>query len=121
MQMAPSGGQICNLCKWRHLVAKFETYASGATWWPNLEPMQVAIFLSAGEITQDKEAIPWVRCASGNVYFQNPMSGSKVSLITPFHSTTRQTRQDIFRVNWSSCLENTSIHTVIVHRWSNIA
>ena len=28
--------------------------------------MQVALYL-AGEITQDKESIPWVRCASGNV------------------------------------------------------
>ena len=28
--------------KWRHLVAKLITYASGAIWWPNLEPMQVA-------------------------------------------------------------------------------
>ena len=61
MQVAPSGGQICNLCKWRHLVAKFVTDASGATWWPNLEPMQVAFFLLAGEITQVKETIPWVR------------------------------------------------------------
>ena len=52
---------------WRHLVAKFVTDASGATWWPNLEPMQVAFFLLAEEITQFKEAIPWVRCASGNV------------------------------------------------------
>ena len=33
----------------------------------NLEPMQVAIFFLAGEITQVKESIPWVRCASGNV------------------------------------------------------
>ena len=65
MQVAPSGGQICNLCKLRHLVAKFVTGASGATWWP-LEPMQVAFYL-AGEITQVKEAILWVRCASGNV------------------------------------------------------
>ena len=32
MQVAPSGGQICNACKWRHLVAKFATYASGAIW-----------------------------------------------------------------------------------------
>ena len=47
-------------------MAKFVTDASGATWWP-LEPMQVAFFLLAGEITQVKEAIPWVRCASGNV------------------------------------------------------
>ena len=64
---APSGGQICNLCKWRHLVAKFVTNASGATWWPNFEPMQVAFFLLAEEIIQVEEAIPWVRCASGNV------------------------------------------------------
>ena len=67
MQVAPSGGQICNQFKWRHLVAEFVTDASGATWWPNLEPMQVAFFLLAGDITQVKEAIPWVRCASGNV------------------------------------------------------
>ena len=29
MQVTPSGGQICNQCKWRHLVAKFGTNASG--------------------------------------------------------------------------------------------
>ena len=29
--------------------------------------MQVAFYL-AGEITQVKESIPWVRCASGNVF-----------------------------------------------------
>ena len=51
-------------------MAKFVTDASGATWWPNLEPMQVAFFLSAEEITQVKEAIPWVRCASGNVLWK---------------------------------------------------
>ena len=97
MQVAPSGGQICNLGKWRHLVAmqvappggkncnqcklhynlepmlvaplvvKFWTNTNGTTYnRPNLEPMQVEFFL-AGEITQVKEAIPWVRCASGNV------------------------------------------------------
>ena len=32
--------------------------------------MQVAFYL-AGEITQVKESIPWVRCASGNVYLMN--------------------------------------------------
>ena len=31
--------------------------------WPNLEAMQVAFFLS-----RVKESIPWVRCASGNVF-----------------------------------------------------
>ena len=53
MQVAPSGG-----------------HASSATWWQKLEPMkmQVAFFL-AGEITQVKESIPWVRCASGNVFY----------------------------------------------------
>ena len=46
----------------------FVTDASGPTWWPNWESMQVAFFLLAEEITQVKEAIPWVRCASGNVF-----------------------------------------------------
>ena len=32
MQVAQSGGQICNQCKWRHLVAKIGTNASGAIW-----------------------------------------------------------------------------------------
>ena len=31
-QVAPSGDQIWNYCKWRHLVAKFWTDASGAIW-----------------------------------------------------------------------------------------
>ena len=54
-------------------------HASSATLWPKLEPIQVALqfgtnatgILLAGEITQVKEAIPWVRCASGNVFCQN--------------------------------------------------
>ena len=65
MQVAPSGGQICNKCKWCHLVAKFGTNAS-CVWWPSLELMQVEPPL-AGEITQVLDAIPWVRCASSNV------------------------------------------------------
>ena len=48
-QVAPSGGQILNWCKWRHLVTKFVfalvtnfiTNASGAIWWPNFELIQV--------------------------------------------------------------------------------
>ena len=61
-------------------MAKFVTDACGATWWPNLEPMQVAFFLIAQEITQVKEAIHWVRCASGNVFrtFIGDNSPSKV-------------------------------------------
>ena len=34
--------RIWKQCKWRHLVAKFATNASVATWWPNLHPIQVA-------------------------------------------------------------------------------
>ena len=65
MQVVPSGGQNCNKCKWCHLVAKFGTNASCAIWWPNLK-MQVEPPL-VREITQVLDAIPWVRCASGNV------------------------------------------------------
>ena len=36
MQVVPSGGKICNFCKWRHLVAKFATNARGATLWTSL-------------------------------------------------------------------------------------
>ena len=42
MQVAPIGGQICNSCKWRHLVDNFATDASGASWWPTLQSVQVA-------------------------------------------------------------------------------
>ena len=76
MQVVPSVGQICNQCMWLHLVAKFGTNVSGAILWTILQLMQIVppgeqnwnqwLFL-AGEITQVKEAIPWVRCAAGNV------------------------------------------------------
>ena len=68
MQVVSSGGQICNQFWWHHLVVKFWTNTGGTTYnWPNLEPMQVAFYL-AGEITQVIDSIPWVRCASGNVF-----------------------------------------------------
>ena len=67
LQVAPSSGQICNICKWCHLVAKFAINASGAIWWPNLQLIQV---VPSGEITQVLDAIPWVRCASGNVFLK---------------------------------------------------
>ena len=35
-KVAPSGGQIYNLCKQRHLVAKFATNANSAMLLPNL-------------------------------------------------------------------------------------
>ena len=42
MQVTQPGGHIWNLYNWRHLVAKFGTYTSGAIWWPHLELIQVA-------------------------------------------------------------------------------
>ena len=33
IQVVPPGGQICNQCKWRHLLAKIVSNASGANWW----------------------------------------------------------------------------------------
>ena len=47
------------------------TISSCAIWWPNLELLQVEPPL-AGEITQVLDAIPWVRCASGNVFVLAP-------------------------------------------------
>ena len=86
MQVAPSLGQICNLWKWRHLVAIFATNASGAIWWPNLQLMQVAP--SGGQICSlckwchiVAKFNPgygvnfWVRCASGNVFWTPPSIG----------------------------------------------
>ena len=41
MQVLPPAGQICNWCQLCHLMAKFVTDASCATWWPILLLMQV--------------------------------------------------------------------------------
>ena len=46
--------------------------------------MQVAFYL-AGEITQVKESIPGVRCASGNVLGCSPIQGKKE--VVAAHST----------------------------------
>ena len=43
MHVTLPGGQLWNQCKWCHLVAKFVTKASIATWWPKLEPMLIAL------------------------------------------------------------------------------
>ena len=59
-------------------MAKIGTNASCITCWPNLEPMLVSpptgILLSWRDNSSFKESIPWVRCASGNVSFQNVLS-----------------------------------------------
>ena len=66
MQITLQFGTNASSATWLSI---FEQNTSGTTYnWPNLEPMQVAFFFLAEEITQVKEAIPWVRCASGNVY-----------------------------------------------------
>ena len=49
-------------------MAKFATHASGAIWWPYLQPMQVL-----AKFTTDVRAAKFnpsygVRCASGNVF-----------------------------------------------------
>ena len=75
MQVTPSGGQYFNSCKWRHLVAKFGTNASGATisWRDN----------------SSLDAIPWVRCASGNVYNGTVLKTPKKN------TTTNETKTQI--------------------------
>ena len=57
MQVAPSGGQICKLCKWRHLVVNIATNASGAILWPNLQLMQVAP--SSGQFATNASGAIW--------------------------------------------------------------
>ena len=37
MQVPFPGGQICNQCKWRYLVAKIGTNAIDAFWWLDLQ------------------------------------------------------------------------------------
>ena len=53
-------------------MTKFGTNADGAIWWPNLKPIQVVPLWTVltERFTQDMKSIPWVRCASGNVFLQ---------------------------------------------------
>ena len=53
-------------CKWRHLVAKIETNAS----WKKLKKIEEKKIEKFKEkkITQVLNLIPWVGCASGNVF-----------------------------------------------------
>ena len=52
MQVAPADDQILNQCKLCHLVAKFETNASGVIWWLNFQLMQVVPCCSLPNILQ---------------------------------------------------------------------
>ena len=44
--MSPLGGQTCNLFKKHRLSIKSTTNASGAIWWPHLQPIQVPHLLA---------------------------------------------------------------------------
>ena len=107
MQVAPSCGQFFNSCKWCHLVAKFGTNASDAIWWPIFQLIQLMqVAPSCGQFfnpckwchlvakfgtnasgatiswrdNSSLDALPWVRCASGNV-FLNDASPKRFNLI----------------------------------------
>ena len=89
---------------------------SGTYNWPNLEPMQVVFFL-AGEITQVKESIPWVRCASGNVFW-NPslnsiknmsapnISQSHIHLISQSTMTNKITHREKLKIKQYIAIQN---------------
>ena len=92
MQVVPPGGQKGNQSKLHYNLEPMLVAPPGGQIlnnmynWPNLDPIQVAIFL-AGEITQVKESIPWVHCASGNVFIQTcwePMSDTGVGSAQAF-------------------------------------
>ena len=73
------GSQLWKQCKWRHLVAKYATNASGAIWWPNCQLIQMAS--SGGQLynfckwrhlvakfaTSENEAIWWPNLKSCHV------------------------------------------------------
>ena len=88
-------------------MTKFGTNADGAIWWPNLKPIQVVPLWTVltERFTQDMKSIPWVRCASGNVYERNESKGNwlqicsgspillssmcfKIRIPSPFHLAT---------------------------------
>ena len=85
MQVTQPGKQICNKCKWCHLMVKLVTIASFAIWWPNPELMQVVP--SGGQIQLLEYPIPLllVLCTS-----QKPspgdISGTKSGRIYPLVS-----------------------------------
>ena len=67
--------------------------------------MQVAFYLS-GEITQVKESIPWVRCASGNVFLMNEYPNMFVS--TKLYKRMSEYVNNLTRTNVriNICIEN---------------
>ena len=74
-------------------VPPFGTNSGGITWWSNFELIQVEPhtlgtnaggileFYLAGEITQVKDSIPWVRCAFGNVLTEDRFQKKRPSCL----------------------------------------
>ena len=82
MQVAPPGGQNWNQFELHYMLAKFGTNSDGITWWSNFELIQVephqlakfgtnasGILFSWRDNSCYRLYTPWVRCASGNVYY----------------------------------------------------
>ena len=98
MQVAPSGGQICNQFKWWH-----NRMGNG-----NGCKLK---FNMGKKIIQVKDSIPWVRCASGNVFLlclfwdKNKIAGL---LLTSNHTFSGphshcDTFCDWISLKWHSC------------------
>ena len=81
------------------MLAKFGTNSGGITWLSNFELIQVephtigqiwnqcnvqVAFYLAGEITQVIDSIPWVRCASGNVFQVLMIQNDEIHLFRTF-------------------------------------
>ena len=78
MQVAPSGGQIRNICEWCHLVVIFVTNTSGTIWWSNLQLMQAAS--SGGQIAKFATYASGAMVLPNLVQVTESISGSVVPL-----------------------------------------
>ena len=56
----------------QHILQKFHQYFTNGHLFDNLD----SLFSSQLYLTRDTELIPWVRCASGNVYYKSISSTS---------------------------------------------
>merc|ERR1712074_227052 len=83
MQVVHLVGKIGNQCKRRHLVAKFATNSRSFT----VHQFQTIL---VERFTQVMDSIPWVRCASGNVFKQYVLMTVSDVKINPSHSVPSQ-------------------------------